>query len=110
MFRAEKSFLESARLQIRKEFGRHARTATLFGSAARKEDEPGSDVDLLLVTDAQDKELLEERAREFGIRFSPMVLTTREARAKNSKSAPLLKNILEHGIDLLTEHLEDILK
>jgi len=118
MFRAEKSFLESARLLIRKEFGRHARTATLFGSAARKEDEPGSDVDLLLVIDAQDKELLEERAREFGkrfiaeygIRFSPMVLTTREARAKNSKSAPLLKNILEHGIDLLTEHLEDILK
>jgi len=118
MFRAEKSFLESARLQIRKEFGRHARTATLFGSAARKEDEPGSDVDLLLVTDAHDKELLKERAREFGnrfiaeygVRFSPMALTTREARAKYRKSDPLLKNVVEHGIDLLKERLEDILK
>ena len=75
-------------------------------------------MDLLLVTAAQDKELLEERARafgkrfilEYGIRFSPMVLTTREARAKYSKSAPLLKNILEHGIDLLKERLEDIIK
>ena len=118
MFRAEKSFLESARLQIRKEFGQHARTATLFGSAARKEDEPGSDVDLLLVADAQDKELLEERARafgkrfisEYGVRFSPMALTTREARAKYRKSDPLLKNVLEHGIDLLKERLEDIIK
>ena len=118
MFRAEKSFLESARLQIRKEFGRYARTATLFGSAARKEDEPGSDVDLLLVTDAQDKELLEERARafgkrfiaEYGVRFSPMALTTREVRAKYSKSDPLLKNVLEQGIDLLKERLEDIIK
>jgi len=118
MFRAEKSFLESVRLQIRKEFGRYARTATLFGSAARKEDEPGSDVDILLITDAQDKELLEEKARtfgkrfisEYGIRFSPMVLTPREARAKYSKSAPLLKNILAHGIDLLKERLEDIIK
>ena len=118
MFRAEKSFLESARLLIRKEFGRHARTATLFGSAARKEDEPGSDVDLLLVTDAQDKELLEERAREFGkrfiaeygVRFSPMAMTTREVRAKYKKADPLLKNILEQGIDLLKERLEDIIK
>ncbi|MEI7482968.1 MAG: nucleotidyltransferase domain-containing protein [Elusimicrobiota bacterium] len=118
LFRAEKSFLESARLQIRKEFGGHARTATLFGSAARKEDEPGSDVDLLLVTDAQNKELLEERAREFGkrfiteygVRFSPRALTTREARAKYRKSDPLLKNILAHGIDLLKERLEDIIK
>jgi predicted nucleotidyltransferase len=118
MFRAEQSFLESARLRIRKEFGRHARTATLFGSAARKEDEPGSDVDLLLVTDAKDKELLEERARafgksfiaEYGVRFSPMALTIREARAKYRKSDPLLKNVLEHGIDLLKERLEDIIK
>lgn len=118
LFRAEKSFLESARLRIRKEFGGHARTATLFGSAARKEDEPGSDVDLLLITDAQDKELLEEKARafgkrfiaEYGVRFSPMALTTREARIKYNKSDPLLKNILEHGIDLLKERLEDIIK
>lgn len=118
MFRAEKSFPESASLLIRKEFGQHARTATLFVSAARNEDEPGSDVDLLLVTDAQNKELLEEKAREFGnrfiteygVRFSPLALTTREARAKYKKSDPLLKNVLEHGIDLLKERLEDIIK
>jgi len=118
MFRAEKNFLGSARLQIRKEFGGQARTATLFGSTARREDEPGSDVDLLLVTDEQDRELLEERAREFGkrfiteygVRFSPMAMTTREVRAKYRKSDPLLKNILAHGIDLLSERLEDILK
>lgn len=118
MFRAEKSFLESARLQIRKEFGRQARTATLFGSTARREDEPGSDVDLLLVTDAPNKDPLEERARlfgkrfitEYGVRFSPMALTTREVRAKYRKADPLLKNILAHGIDLLSERLEDILK
>lgn len=118
LFRAEKSFLLSARAGIEKEFRRYARTATLFGSSARKEDEPGSDVDLLLVTDAQDKERLAERARDFGrkfiaeygVRFSPMALTIREARARYRKSDPLLNNILTHGIDLLKERLEDILK
>ena len=118
MFRAEKSFLRSARAEIEKEFGRYARTATLFGSAARKEDVPGSDVDILLVTDAEDKERLAEKTREFGkrfiaeygVRFSPMELTTREARARYRKSDPLLKNILAHGIDLLKEHLKDIMK
>lgn len=118
LFRAEKSFLQSARAEIEKEFGRHARTATLFGSAARKEDEPGSDVDLLLVTDAEDKERLAERARkfgkrfiaEYGVRFSPMELTTGEARARYRKSDPLLRNIVAHGIDLLKERLEDIIK
>ena len=75
-------------------------------------------MDLLLVTDAEDKKHLAERAREFGkrfileygVRFSPMELTIREARARYRKSDPLLRNILVHGIDLLKERLEDIIK
>lgn len=118
LFRAEKNFLQTARLEIGKEFRPYARTATLFGSAARKEDQPGSDVDLLLVTDAQNKERLAEKARrfgkrfiaEYGVRFSPMALTTSEARARYKKADPLLKNVLAHGIDLLKERLEDIIK
>ncbi|MCG2726611.1 MAG: nucleotidyltransferase domain-containing protein [Elusimicrobia bacterium] len=117
LFRAEKHFTRSIREEIRKEFKLYARSATLFGSIARKEDEPGSDVDLLLIADEKNKLRLLNKARAFekqfilqyGIRLSPMVFTTRNARARYKKSDPLLKNILSHGIDLLKEHLKDVL-
>ena len=117
MLRAEKHLIARVRESIRKEFEQHARSATLFGSVARKEDEPESDVDLLLIADGKDKPRLLNIAHAFGnrfisqygIRLSPIVLTTREVRARHKKSDPLLKNILSHGIELLKEHLEDLL-
>ncbi len=117
LFRAEKHFTRSIREIIRKEFRDYARSATLFGSVARKEDRPGSDVDLLLISDEKNKLCLSNKAHAFarqfilqyGIRLSPIVFTSRNARARYKKSDPLFENILSQGVDLLKERLKDIL-
>lgn len=117
LLRAEKHMVTMIRKSIRREFEQHARSATLFGSVARKEDEPGSDLDILLIADGKDKSRLLDKAHDFGnrftsqygIRLSPMVVTVREAHAKHQRPDPLFKNILSHGIDLLDERLKDIL-
>ncbi|MEA3306764.1 MAG: nucleotidyltransferase domain-containing protein [Elusimicrobiota bacterium] len=117
LFRTEKQFTRSIRDAIRKEFKGYARSATLFGSVARKEGKPGSDVDLLLISDGRNKLYLSNKARAFeqqfilqyGIRLSPMVFSIRNARARYRKSDPLFENILSQGIDLLKERLRDII-
>jgi predicted nucleotidyltransferase len=116
LFRAEKDFQALLRKSITYGLGKDARTATLFGSAARKEDRPGSDIDLLLVTDSATKARLTDKALEFGrgftkkygIRLSPIMYSAAEAKAKYRSGDPLIKNILSHGIDLLDEKLKDL--
>ncbi|OGS51385.1 MAG: hypothetical protein A3J79_08725, partial [Elusimicrobia bacterium RIFOXYB2_FULL_62_6] len=117
LFRAEKEFQTLLRGSIKANLGKDARTATLFGSAARKEELPGSDLDLLLVADGGNKERLTGKAlslgsafiAQYGIRLSPITLSTSEARAKYRNGDPLIKNILSHGVDLLSEKLKDVL-
>jgi predicted nucleotidyltransferase len=116
LFRAEKAFQAMVRDAIRNALRKEARTATLFGSAARKEELPGSDVDLLLVAGGGRKDKLSGKALElgtaftaqYGIRLSPITYSTAEAKEKYRKGDPLMKNILLHGIDLLEEKLKDI--
>ncbi len=116
MFQAEKHFQSLLRNSIAHSLGKDARTATLFGSAARKEDQPGSDIDLLLVTDGAAKAGLEDKALEFGrgfarkygIRLSPITYSAAEAKKKYRSGDPLMKNILAHGIDLLDKKLKDV--
>ena len=117
LFRAEKDFQALLRNSITHGLGKHARTATLFGSTARKEDQPGSDIDLLLVTDPKAKARLTDKAlafghgftKRYGIRLSPITYSVAEAKAKYRSGDPLMKNILAHGIDLLNEKLKDVL-
>lgn len=116
LFRAEKNFQTLLRDAIRTGLGKDARTATLFGSTARKEDRPGSDIDLLLVGDSAHKDSLTDKAlalgraftARYGIRLSPITYSAAEARAKYRSGDHLMKNILLHGIDLLDEKLKDV--
>jgi predicted nucleotidyltransferase len=116
LFRAEKNFQALLRSSIVHCLGKDARTATLFGSAARKEDRPGSDIDLLLVADGAKKTRLADKTMEFGrgftkkygIRLSPITYSASEAKVKYRSGDPLIKNILAHGIDLLNEKLKDV--
>lgn len=117
LFRAERRALSALRGLIRQEFEGRARAATLFGSVARKEEKPGSDVDLLLVADGAAKSSLSERAAalgrrtssRFGLRLSAIVLTPAELRRRARRSDPLIKNILSEGIDLLDARLAELL-
>lgn len=117
LFRAEKAFQSLLRESIRQNLGKEARTATIFGSAARKEDLPGSDLDLLLVADGRNKERLTGKAlalgnsfiARYGVRLSPITMTAAEAKMKYRAGDPLLRNILSHGVDLLGEKLKDVI-
>ena len=74
----------------------------LFGSVARMEEEPRSDIDLLILTD--DKERIEETvsqlqseiSRRFGNPIAPHILTPGEA--KEPSRAPLMREINEQCI------------
>lgn len=79
--------------------------ALLFGSTARGEESPGSDIDVLVVVkDAQARtrarEILAQEAGpfywRFGNRLSPIVLTQREFDKRQGEG--FVKQALEHGI------------
>lgn len=81
------------------------RKVLLFGSTARGDEEPGSDVDVLVVVaDARSKrhaqDLLARTAqdffRRFGNRLAPIVLTQREFEQRRGRG--FVKAALDHGI------------
>jgi predicted nucleotidyltransferase len=83
---------------------------TLFGSAARGDARPGSDLDLLLVTDtarANDRvaeamdDLAGEAARTLGLNVSPLVMARARLRERWRAGDPLLQNIHAEGRVLL---------
>lgn len=116
LFRAEKDFQAQLRGAIARGLGKDARTATLFGSAVRKEDRPGSDIDLLLVAESGRKAELANKAIElgrsftkrYGLRLSPITYSAAEARARYSSGDPLIRDILSHGTDLLGKKLREV--
>ena len=118
LFEAEKKAMGSLRSSVRKEFEGRALSATVFGSVARKEEEPGSDLDLLLVAPKGSRDDLLEKAAslgrktlaQYGLRVSPIVMTVAEARQRARRSEPLLANILSEGVDVLESRLEDVIR
>ncbi|MDQ7772065.1 MAG: nucleotidyltransferase domain-containing protein [Elusimicrobiales bacterium] len=117
LFAAESAFRARLSADIARGLGGNAGSVTIFGSSARGEDRPGSDIDLLLVTDRRSKAALADKAAEFGrgftrkygIRLSPIIYTAGEARARYEAGDPLIANILAHGVDLLEKKLREIL-
>lgn len=115
LFRAEKEFQAELRGAVKRALGKDASIAVLFGSVARGKDRPGSDLDVLLVARGGAKARLSDRALDlgrsftakYGIRLSPLTYTAAEVRARYRAGDPLLKNVLEQGIDLLDEKLKD---
>lgn len=69
----------------------------LFGSVARMEEEPRSDIDILILTDDKERaedtvsELQSELSRRFGNPLAPYILTPSEI--KELAGAPLMKEI-----------------
>jgi predicted nucleotidyltransferase len=92
--------------------------AGVFGSAARKEDRPGSDLDVFIVVQQEDfKErsgdvlipALEALEQEYGVGLSPVVLTLAEARRQARKGSTLLRDVLRDGRSVHGGPLEDLL-
>ena len=80
----------------------HIKRVSLFGSVARMEEEPRSDIDLLILTDDKERteetvsQLQSEISRRFGNPIAPHILTPGEA--KEPSRAPLMREINEQCI------------
>ena len=117
LLRQEREFSKKVKNEIAETFKGDALAITLFGSAARGQDMPGSDIDALLLVDESRKKNILNRAtaysavfiRQYGVRLSPVVMTIAEAKRRIKRSDPLLKNILSEGIDLLPQKLRNLL-
>jgi len=84
--------------------------AILFGSVARQEEKPGSDVDLCCIVDDEKSKVAVQDAlhanaqhlfRSFGAKISPILFTKRELLRK--KRTSLVKAILAEGISVVGE-------
>jgi predicted nucleotidyltransferase len=93
-------------------------TAYLFGSAARGDDVPGSDLDVLVITpDARDAEavhdILSARAPAlrtyFGVVLSPMVVDLSTARRQAGSTDSFLRNAIREGRRIYGKPLEELL-
>jgi predicted nucleotidyltransferase len=92
--------------------------AGVFGSAARKEDRPGSDLDVFMVMEHDDARersggalvrALEALQAEYGVRASPVVLVLAEARRQAREDAPLLRDVLRDARRVHGRPLEELL-
>lgn len=118
LFRTESELKEEVYSLIRRTFRGCAKTVTVFGSVARGEERPESDMDLLIVIAGKDDDAVHERAsdlraavlRRYGIEISPLVVTLRHARAKARAGNVLYADIAAHGFDLLHERFKDLLR
>ena len=118
LLKKERELLGQIRRAIAEAFKGKAITITIFGSVARQQDAPGSDIDVLILSEGPDKRLTLEKAnrysrdfqKRYGLRLSPMVMTPNEARRRTKGPEPLLRNILSEGIDLLPRKLHGVLQ
>jgi predicted nucleotidyltransferase/predicted transcriptional regulator len=86
----------------------------LFGSAARGDDDPESDLDLLLVAADPEPALervqagVEEVVRVFGVRVKPIAYTTADARRLYRRRLPPLREIARDGVLLFGSPMRDL--
>ncbi|MEW5929810.1 MAG: nucleotidyltransferase domain-containing protein [Gemmatimonadota bacterium] len=120
LFRQEERRLQALTSTIRKglserKLAEHVRSVILYGSNARLDATPASDVDLLAVVDSElaasaVKEALYEMGddlrRRQGLRTSPYVLTASRVRERMEDGDPLMATILKEGRVLVGETLD----
>ena len=115
---AQERLTDLLRRVFRSKEGKEVVAAVFFGSVARGQEKPLSDIDLLiLVRSKKEKEGIESALapvsetilREFGNALAPYVNTVREAQAKYRRGLPLFQNIIRDQQPVWGEPLQEIL-
>ncbi|MBI2081081.1 MAG: nucleotidyltransferase domain-containing protein [candidate division NC10 bacterium] len=119
LFDAEAGFFAEVGEAVQKAAGARVRSVVLFGSMARGEAGPESDIDLLCLTASAaasaeaERNLAEATAglrRQFGRRFSLMVLPAVEFARRYRRRDGLAREIVEAGWVIAGESLSEVLR
>lgn len=120
LLRLEREFGERLKDLLRRKLQGLVLSGAIFGSVARREEAPESDLDVcLVVASSKAKEVAHARVQalapviwqRFGARLAPVILTRNDLRRRNVRRDPLVQNLLQEA-DLfvgvpLTEHMDD---
>lgn len=119
LFEAEESFRERARSHLARAVSGHALAGTIFGSAARGEETPASDLDVCIVVEKEgDKEIVrrhlekvsETLKEELGVTLAPLLFTRAEFRRGFRKSEPFFMNVVREGKRFYGPELKEIVR
>lgn len=117
LYEAERKLSTAINSTLASTLRRRMLSAVIFGSVARHEEAPASDLDLCCVVRAQaDKEKVREALNSqsivlhetFGVKLAPVLLTVAELR-KRAKST-LVKDMLAHGKLVTGKPLKSLFK
>jgi DNA-binding transcriptional ArsR family regulator len=104
MLDVERRMIERLEAELQRLLRRRVIAAILFGSVARHEEKPESDVDLCCIVDGERSKGMAQDAlhasapviyRRFGAKLAPIFFTTAEFQRK--RTSPLVKTILAEG-------------
>jgi predicted nucleotidyltransferase len=117
-YHRRQAIIDSLGKRLRSKQVRGVRSAAIFGSGARGDDRPDSDLDVLIIVrdgksaDAALQELLDfapRFEREHGLRLSPIVMKLDEFLSRAKDGDPLLKAVAEEGITVVEPSIESLL-
>jgi len=106
-FRIEDELMDRVAETVAKQSGKELSSLILFGSVARSDEDPGSDIDMVLVfkdgTDLQEKEdsvhdAAVEIVRRFGNQLSPIIVTESEFEKKKRSKTGQWREIAQTGV------------
>ena len=119
LLRKERQWIPTVHKAVVQFYESSALTITIFGSSARGEDTPGSDLDVLIVVrNANEKRAVLRAAasgnfdfmQRYGVRCSPVVLTLADIKRRMRAKDRLMENILKEGLDLLPMRLRMVVR
>lgn len=118
LFSKEREVTRVLAKEVSKEIGEDVVSIILFGSVARGEEEPYSDIDLLAVTQNKEskaklKSLFSKRQEDFIRRFgnvlSPYIVTKADFKRRYQQNDPLIREAVKTGQLILGKRVSEVL-
>lgn len=119
LYKLERTFFNEVTAAIAVAVNRQAVSAVLFGSVARREETPRSDLDLCFIVKSNHQrknlqssldDLSPSLYKRFGVKIAPIYFTLDEFRKKARRSNPLVMQILEAGRIIAGKHPKALIR